>query len=321
MGTAFTSHSTIIVLLTSCSIMLQQCTVDHCKTTAQSKTARIGSCSVFSIQRTIPSVYTWISTQYFMCFIVTSGVALIASRFLWSTSRSLHIIKTTNETLCVFYDKPPRTASTTIGNALSLCLQKKGYTALDRPISKFGRDEVVHNMLNKPGYKKSAAIKHVQLSHTDIQLLRENCLHLLYITSTRSMKERIASKAKYAMHKRHGNSSLTSQQYSKAVKKALVDNGTEPELEAYPFTSNQSMQPDYVIRADNFETDLNLLLRALGCETSYTSANVHLYEGEEVSRMEELDAVELKYSDATFKRLSLLADQRNSVGIAKAKQF
>lgn len=232
-----------------------------------------------------------------------------------------HFRNLESKTRCFFYDKPPRTGSTTIARVLSVCLEKKGYTGLSKPISDYGQDEVVRNMLDKTGTLKSAVLKHVMLSDDDIRLLDTQCEVLFYLTSCRSMKERVASKAKYSMTKKHGNSSLTKEQYSTAIRRAVGDGSTEPELEDYPYTGKGSMRPDYVIRTDDFDDDLGALLRALACDISYTSLNVHMRGKTVISGMTQLDDIALTYDDATFRRLSRLAESGNPVGIDKVKQF
>lgn len=224
-------------------------------------------------------------------------------------------------TWCVFYDKPPRTGSTTIGNALTHCLEQKGYTSLDKPISSFGRDEVVIKMLSKPGRKKSAVVKHMRISNEDVIRLQHGCNHILYLTSCRAMKERIASKAKYSMTRRHGNFTISPELFSKVLKKALNDEATESYLESYPFTGNLTMEPDYIIRAESLKEDLDILLRALGCSSIYPSANVHTVHGVGSSDLNELQSVALQFGDTTFRRLSRLAKELNTAGAKKARAF
>lgn len=226
------------------------------------------------------------------------------------------------QTQCIFYDKPPRTGSTTVARALYACLQSKGYTGITTPISSLERDEVIPDMLSHPGYKKSAVRKHVTVTPEQIRQLWNSCNLLLYITSTRSMKERIWSKAKYAMTPKHRSSNLTEEQSTRALRLALEDNKTEEELEQYPFsTSSTDIEPDYVIRADSLNDDLNRLLRSLKCPVEYTDRNVHKVKGEEEADAIQATKVELKMSDKRHQYLLKVAKMRNDQGVAIAAEM
>lgn len=222
---------------------------------------------------------------------------------------------------CVFYDKPPRTGSTTVANVLAKCMHMKGYTAINAPISSLEKNEVVSNMLEKTGYKKSATRKHVMISDDDIRSLQTQCHRLLYVTSTRPMVERIASAAKYTMTRNHGNSTLTKQQYVSAMKKASADNTTEHVLEKYPFTGKMSIEPNYVIRSEFLTRDFDILLHNLGCDINYYDSNVHEAPyGSEVERQLS-KGMGLSHGDARHKYLNRLANKRNSKGALMAKLF
>lgn len=225
-------------------------------------------------------------------------------------------------TRCIFYDKPPRTGSTTIARALYPCLESKGYTGITTPISSLERIEVISDMLSHPGYKKSAVRKHVTVTPEQVRELWNNCNRLLYITSTRSMKERIWSKAKYRMTPKHRSSNLTEEESAKALQFALRDKNTEEDLEQYPFSeSSMDIEPDYVIRADHLNEDLNRLLQNLQCPLNYTDKNVHAVHGEEEADAKQVAKVELKMGDQKHQYLLKVAKLRNDQGAAIAAEM
>lgn len=226
------------------------------------------------------------------------------------------------QTQCIFYDKPPRTGSTTVARALYECLQSKGYTGITTPINSLERDEVIPDMLSHPGYRKSAVRKHVTVTPEQIRELWDSCNRLLYITSTRSMKERIWSKAKYRMTPKHRSSNLTDEQATKALRFALKDNETEERLEQYPFSaSSTDIEPDYVIRADSLHDDLNRLLHSLQCPVDYTDRNVHKVKGEEEADAIQAAKIQLKKSDHKHQYLLEVAKMRNDEGLAIAAEM
>lgn len=221
---------------------------------------------------------------------------------------------------CLLYDKPPRTGSTTLANALRGCLEAKGFTSITIPISSIEKDAVIRDMLSKPGKKKSSVIKHVMVSDSDIRKLQRECETLLYVTSSRPMKERISSAAKYGMTKKHGNSTLSKDHYNKVLKRATEDDVTEGLLEKYPFTGRSRIEPNYVIRYERFEEDLSLLLQSLQCSVSVRRANVHEFGDDEADERLK-DAISLKFGDARYKELTRLGAERNPDGAAIARTF
>lgn len=252
--------------------------------------------------------------MYLKLFNSFIGVIILSAIYFLTTTTSLY-----SGSSCFFYDKPPRTGSTTIAHALETCLLFKGYTSIHKPIAEIERAEVVSNMLSMPGRKFSAVIKHVEVSDEDIQMLRKECNMLFFLSSTRPMTERIASAAKYGMSKRHGSSTLTNEQYKDVQLRAKRDTYTEPELERYPFTGNNAIFPDYVIRSDNLDDDLHGLLQAMGCKIEYRLLNVHEFEDKAFSG-EIKKSIHLNGTDSRFKELTHIAEIRNRRGLRRARQ-
>lgn len=168
---------------------------------------------------------------------------------------------------------------------------------------------------------------HYYISAMDVELIREQCGKLLYITSTTNMKDRMYSAAKYRVNSNNGNVTVTSENQNIVEMSLLRDNETEPFLEAYPYlnaqeqplllSEQQKLIPDYVVRSEYMNDDLKQLLEALGCGGDFKSSNVHVAQ---LDKQRLLDKVKLKMADSTFRRLSTLA-QQNPFAIDKAMLF
>ncbi|PXF48967.1 hypothetical protein BWQ96_01309 [Gracilariopsis chorda] len=226
---------------------------------------------------------------------------------------------------CVIYDRPPRTASTTIGNALEKCLEPLGYEQPDWQ-GMDGRSLMVLNMLRLPFERVSLLARHFYMNSTSLLELRTGCDALFYITSTAPMKERLWSLVKYRQVTKHGNSSLNETQLFAALQDLRKETVQIEVLNAYPYLQTHetpinrstidTITPDYVIRKSQLNEDMSKLLRAFGCETRFVSENIHLLE-----HASGLDKITIDDDDGLHERMLRLARQRNDVGLKKAADF
>lgn len=203
---------------------------------------------------------------------------------------------------CVIYDRPMRTASTTITASLNSCFSSLGWT-IDRHHLGNNRSRCIEFELQK-GRPPYAMIKgHKWLTAEGVHLLRATCTHLIYITSTAPLWEQVWSAAKMLSNVRtNGNSTLDSNQLEAALSWIELYGREYARLyEAYPhirLTKPLEIQPDgrypdlppsfereqispefvpdYVIRKPNLLQDLPPLLKSFGCESTIGEAkNVH----------------------------------------------
>lgn len=224
------------------------------------------------------------------------------------------------QNLCLIYDKPPRTGSSTISNALRKCWMSYGYK-FPVPTSK-EFNITISKMLDLPGDRVGLAGVHFTMSSSELTKISLMCKHSYYVTSTRPMPERIASKAKFEVSggKTYQNTTLSEDDLERAIQKAINDNTTEERLERYPFI-DQKIEPDYIIRSQNFSEDLKALLRSFRCGEEFYTKNLHIVEEESstknvhISPMNKSETVhrqvQLKYGDHRHIYLSNLAQMKN----------
>lgn len=250
---------------------------------------------------------------------------------------------------CLIYDKPYRTASTTISHALRSCWSSlRAHMRHDR---QFAVDEdqsgFISNMLRSEFPIVALVGSHFQISEVEVNDLRTYCDLYIYITSTRSMAERLASEAKFHTAKStvHTNYTLSRRQTQRAQLRVFERDWTGTELlyERYPFLEGQSgLKPGYIVRNQNFVHDLRALLNAFGCPSHFVSVNVHptnqsvldersgqqdsqtdvdvdAREIEVDSKQLNLSAISLQFDDARHKRLSALAQRINKRGLKRAR--
>lgn len=240
--------------------------------------------------------------------------------------------------ICLVYDRPPRTASSTAGLALQQCWSQRGFYIANQVRVNFKK--TVAYMLSSRQMFVAAASNHVYFDNGQYDLLLNRCDQLFYVTSTRPMKDRLISYALGTIE-RHTytldrNISISEKDIATA-EKLLRKKGRrmEESLENYPYRkrANQEseIRPDYIIRHDFFAEDLSNLLDAFSCESHFQSVNVHhMKDGEENLQTEsEFDAAErlkhidvpLNWGDATYKRLRPYADVFNEEGLRKAARL
>ena len=192
-------------------------------------------------------------------------------------------------------------------------------------------NKLVHNMLSLlSGPRRALVSKHLRFSVRDLERIRARCRSLYYVTSCRDMRERIWSRQKYRFKSGNVNSTLTEEEHSVAVEKMLRDTRNEPFLEAHPYLDRQERKidiaevdklvPDYVVRNVDglFGSDLEALLKALGCNEHFVTNNMHEneWDGEDVLRL-----LKLKLGNVIFRKLRMHGDRVNTGGLLRARRF
>lgn len=234
----------------------------------------------------------------------------------------------TTPTHCVLYDRPPHTASTTISQALTKCLKTHHYATTTPPFDAVPADHTISDLVfNHSVPHRAATNNHLSISPSDVYLLRLVCSpNFFYITSTRTMPERITSSAKYVLTPTHQSSVLSVEQMEQAMRIASGDHVNEERFERYPFddVEGPKLTPDYVIRYEELEADLGSLLEAMGCAQGFETLNVHgvVGEGESGSMQERTrQALRLRFADARHREMLRLAREGNDSGLRKAREF
>lgn len=249
--------------------------------------------------------------------------------------------------ICLIYDKPPHTASSTTAFALESCWVKqlRASTVITR--SSQGALYDPHVILS--AVKIDAPIvavyrRHLSISDDDIHLLKASCRRLFYVTSSRDMKGRLIS---YVKMRLSGNK--TSHNGTVPVKRLMkyrswVKRGVKKEehkLELYPFEGNLALLPNYVVRYDHISEDLSNLLHNFGCEPNFTSTNIHdfatkkrpplspthqdgpassgLTANEKILNF--FDNLPVQFGDKTYKRLTRRAEETNQLGLRRASEI
>eukprot|EP00177_Eucheuma_denticulatum_P006824 GFKZ01012414.1.p1 GENE.GFKZ01012414.1~~GFKZ01012414.1.p1 ORF type:complete len:284 (+),score=31.56 GFKZ01012414.1:434-1285(+) len=232
---------------------------------------------------------------------------------------------------CVVYDRPPRTGSSTVAAALRICLQSHGFhqpELLSRP----QRHHLVAQMLSLPHQRVALVSHHVYISRHDIDLLRQGCQRLFYVTSASGMRGRVWSAIKYSLVGRRYNGEIAGKVLRRARHWAMVNKRWEPYLEHYPYLVpgadgqheegwgvrfGERLIPDYVIRKDNMDEELAAMLKQLGCDQKkVVNRNVHRV-GEHVLPPE----IPLEKKDQVFRWLNTVGDMANEAGLRKLGDF
>lgn len=224
---------------------------------------------------------------------------------------------------CVVYDRPPRTGSSTVSDTLGKCLLKKGYDWGKGPWMEY--DKVIPFMVSLPARKKAIVRRHIVVPYWQLRLLIGHCNKLLWISSTRVMKERLVSKAKFDVRGKHGSSVLGKGDEALVKKNLMSKDSDEAEMlyESYPFVSaNKTLRimPDYIIRSEHLENDLELLMRALDCPNDIKTSNVHTLNGTR-GDTQYVKGVTLKLDDKRHKMMTSLATEFNERGLEYATKF
>lgn len=254
-------------------------------------------------------------------------------------------------THCVIYDKTPRTGSSTVSGALRNCLQSSLKFSFPIITKEIAYDRMISHTLNWTSDRVALAGSHFKMPPEEIIQLRRSCRWMFYITSTRTMTERIASRAKsfVSSGKTYMNTSLSTTQMKEAWDRAIkmIDEGEdEKRMERYPF-DGWVLSPDYIIRSDFFGGDLSDLLQAFNCSGSFYSKNMHALEDDNSTERNEdswdkeddseddsasldidenetlvdFDNLPIRLGDTRHKRLALFAEKQNERGLEKAAEM
>lgn len=178
--------------------------------------------------------------------------------------------------LCLIYDKPQRTGSTTVANALHKCWSD--YYRLEPKNSVKQAEKAIKNMLSLKQSIVSHCKRHVSISDYDCFAIEATCQEVFHVTSTRKATERIASYAKVTSlkHKIGRNFTINPLDLRKAVQTVMkIGNDLEYRYEKGVYTGFRKIQVDYVIRNENLEQDLTALIQASGCNSEILSTNTH----------------------------------------------
>lgn len=190
--------------------------------------------------------------------------------------------------LCLLYDKPYRTGSTTIERSLCECWTKS-FNVTDK--SQVDQNKRIPEMLNRTSRVVVRCTGHVTMSIADADRMSRECRHLFYLSSTRDIQSRMASFGKNdAIYGQiYTNMTLSREQLINAIHWARGRRGQLEELiyENYPYPHvpqnvERRLDPDYVIRYDNFADDLVRLLDAFRCEKVVRTTNIHALDDEDI---------------------------------------
>lgn len=178
--------------------------------------------------------------------------------------------------LCLIYDKPQRTGSTTVAKALHKCWSD--YYQLEPKNNAKQTDKAIKNMLSLKQSIVSHCKRHVSISDYDCFAIEATCREVFHVTSTRKVSERIASYAKVTTMKRKigRNFTINPGDLRKAVQTVMKSGfDLEYRYEKGVYTGFRQIHVDYVIRNENLEQDLTALIQAFGCNPEILSTNKH----------------------------------------------
>lgn len=271
---------------------------------------------------------------FFIIIVITVNICLPLRVVVNGTSHIYHdnfenhFNKGATHSKCLIYDKPPRTASSTISRSLRTCWTSQNYSIFhstyDTPFN-----ATLSEMLNTTSDRIGISGVHFGMLPDQIEALYHECESVMYITSTRSMGPRIASAAKYKVSQArvYLNTTLNHTQMEEAWNisvEIINEEQVERRLENYPFDGRE-IQPDFVVRNDHLQSDLADLLSAFNCSVSVRSKNLHVYESEEESDDEipqfDFKKLSIKLGDARHKKLVTLAKHHNQQGLERARFF
>lgn len=189
--------------------------------------------------------------------------------------------------VCLMFDRPPRTGSTTALYTLYSCW---GKTQRFQVVSKFSKAGVAKTFLKSPlKHVASVGYHHHWFNETETDEIIRGCGELFYVTSTRAEAGRIFSRVKQRISSAAGfdtrtNSTLNSEaslmawnMFQSQLKSAMA--GAKSDLAGefwfYPFSSQRIIWPDYVVRYEHYSDDMSKLLQAFSCPEKIQTQNVH----------------------------------------------
>lgn len=263
-----------------------------------------------------------------------------------------NILQNDTRKICLLYDKPPHTASSTTTFALKSCwVDTLGASFVQAATWRGdGYDpHILASALSLDAPVIAVYRRHLSISDEAIRQLKSSCRKLFYVTSSRDMKGRLISfiKMRLSRNKTSNNATVPIRRlyrYRSSMNK--MARKEERNLELYPFPGKLALLPNYVVRYDHISDDLSDLLESFGCSRHFTPTNVHnigskspvaFSRPDQVEQSERshvrntasgndaalsvLESIPVRYGDRTYKRLSLHAQQVNQVGLQKASEI
>lgn len=299
----------------------------------------------------------WIARFFLPALVSIVWLFAMASRLrntpsIQNVQRQTPISQNHTSKICLIYDKPPHTASSTATFAFKSCWIENLRASTVR--SKFHRRGVHDPLIISSTIKLDSPViaifrRHLSISDQDIQNLKSSCGKLFYVTSSRNMKGRLTSfvKMRLSANRTSKNATVPIERLIKyktsLEKQARLE---ERGLELYPFSGKLALLPNYVIRYDHISDDLSNLLRNFGCNPHFTSTNVHKISAsaddssypqhliqQRPSTIPSRNVLDIpfpsflgnfpavRYGDRLFKRLSTRAEEINHLGLQKASEI
>lgn len=191
--------------------------------------------------------------------------------------------------VCLIYDKPPRTGSTTVAWALEACWSSRlkfehhlYERDADNQVVRSEKRAPLTRLLSYSSQFVANIHRHISFGDAEIAALQDGCDNIFFVTNTRALHERVLSGAKALATLRTDGfnqnvtldegmlrRALADLRSKKAVSRAAV-------LTKRPFLGEQRLPVDYVIRSESLEEDTLPLLRAFGCPAYMSSTNHHM---------------------------------------------
>lgn len=178
--------------------------------------------------------------------------------------------------LCLIYDKPKRTGSTTIARALHACWSKHHHFEPTK-VSK-NPNVATEQMLKLNQSIVAHSLHHIVFSDDDCKEIETQCRQVFHVTSTRRMNARILSYAKVtALKYKKGRNYTIGSDDLKYVLKSIITDGhiIERRYEKGVYEGVRRIPMHYVIRNDDLQDDLEVLLRTFACAPVIKRVNTH----------------------------------------------
>lgn len=185
---------------------------------------------------------------------------------------------TFNHKLCLIYDKPKRTGSTTISRALHRCWSST--YGVEPHVGESNASAGTARMLSLNQTVVAHSLRHIYFSDDDCASIDARCRQYFHVTSTRSMGARIASYGKVVALQKTLGRNFTATSTSDSLRKIvyhMVKRGKRLEFayERGAFKGVRKLRNDYIIRNHRLQSDLDDLLRAFDCPPLTHSTNTH----------------------------------------------
>lgn len=252
---------------------------------------------------------------------------------------------------CFLYDRPMRTGSTTITNALRACIKSRPAWNLAKRVKEGQFDQAITRALEERA-PNTVIMQHMWISDADVRLLHEKCGKLIYISSCAKLSDQVWSAAKMMSNvRKNGNSSLDDGKTQAALD--WLDGNARDYMKMYEYyphirtpaplekqedgrfpdvppsfekaAISLPFEPDYVLRKDFLQEDLTALLGAMQCGSKYSSMNVHAVSdadaAAEVSLMEKVREVSHAGDGDSYTRLMRIGQQKNDASLQKIRDF